>query len=400
MNSVPKNLPKTAGVYLFKKGRNILYVGKAAILQNRVRSYFDKDLIAGRGPSIVKMVKAADSVETIKTGSVLEALLLEAALIKRLKPKFNVKEKDDRSFYVITISKEDYPKIELVRARKILLPKEVKKFRFVAGPFPSATELKIALKIIRKIFPFRTKCRPNSGRMCLDAQMGLCPGVCAGMISSEKYISEIKRLEMFLSGKKKDLLTKLKLEMGVLAKEHKFEEADFIRKKMFALSHIQDISLIKTDRPAQNNLRIEAYDISHLGGEEMVGAMAVVSDGEFMKGESRLFKIKSVQGQNDVACLKEIIYRRMGHPEWPMPKLIVVDGGFPQKRGVEKVLEAIGVAIPVVAVLKDQYHRPKTILGLEKKEKNWSDGHILLANQKSHQVAVSFNMKRIRRKRI
>ena len=168
-------VPDEPGVYLFKKGRKILYIGKATSLRDRVRSYFSLDLVNGRGSAIVAMVAEANSLAYRRTDSVLEALILEANEIKKNQPIYNSKEKDDKSYNYITITKEDFPKVLVTRGSGTF------------GPFPHGAELKEALKIIRKIFPYRDdKCK-LIGKPCFNAQLGLCPGPCAGWILKKDY---------------------------------------------------------------------------------------------------------------------------------------------------------------------------------------------------------------------
>src|SRR3989344_5544176 len=181
-----KKIPDKSGVYFFKKGKDILYIGKATSLRDRVKSYLGKDLIETRGPILVDMVFQADRVEYKVTESVLEAIILEANLIKKYQPKYNTKEKDDKSYNYAVITKEDFPRVLLIRGREL----EAKvggvhelniKYKF--GPYPNGSAIKEGLKIIRKIFPYRDKCNPSKGspwKPCFNRQIGLCPGVCSG----------------------------------------------------------------------------------------------------------------------------------------------------------------------------------------------------------------------------
>jgi excinuclease ABC subunit C len=185
------NLPDTPGCYFFRDADNkILYIGKATSLKSRVRSYFDTDLINTRGLKVVSMVKAASSVTFTETQSVLEALILEAQLIKQHQPYFNTKEKDDKSFYGVVITKEDFPRVLLVRMRDLEKKVPVELQKYIFGPFTNGNSIKEALKITRKIFPFRDKCEIGQSKPCFNAQLGLCPGVC-GIFSIYKQPSSI-----------------------------------------------------------------------------------------------------------------------------------------------------------------------------------------------------------------
>ncbi len=396
-------IPDTPGVYFFlsNKGK-ILYIGKATSLRSRVRSYFTKDIENTRGPLIVQMLEIAKKVDFIKTDSVLEALILEASLIKKHKPKYNTKEKDNKSHNYIIITKEDFPRVLVVRARELDLDtsKYVVKNKF--GPFPQGNILKDAMKIIRKIFPFRDKCKPfinttaKHGDACFNRQIGLCPGVCSGEISKTDFRKIISNIKIFLSGKKTMLVKKLEREMDTLAKKQEFEKASKIKKTIFALKHIQDVSIIK-ENPSfggqtseLGGMRIEGYDVAHISGQHMVGVMVVIEDGQIKKNQYRKFKIKTVSGINDTASLKEILERRFAHSDWQYPKLVVIDGGRAQKNIAEKVLKNLKIKIPVVSVLKNEKHNPKNILGNKNVIKQY-EKEILLTNFESHRFAINYH---------
>jgi len=408
------SIPESPGVYFFIGNRKkILYIGKATSLRSRVRSYFGKDIIKTRGEHIVLMVEQSKRIDFIKTDSVLEAIILEANLIKKHQPKYNTKEKDDKSFNYVVITKEDFPRVLLVRAKELFGGKaskpasKPKKYdiKYMFGPFPQGAVLKDALKIIRKIFTFRDKCLPittNSPRNyvknkpCFNRQIGLCPGVCSGEVSKKEYAKTIQNIRLFFEGKKSQVIKKLKKEMMEVAKKLEFERAEKIKKTIFALEHIQDVSLIKghMDRnigcQTPNISRVEAYDVAHISGKYIVGVMTVIEDGEIKKSDYRKFKIKGFEGVDDTKALKEILERRLAHSEWQLPRLIVVDGGKAQKNIVEKVLNKAGIIIPVVGVVKDERHKPKNILGkkglAQKYEKD-----ILLANNEAHRFAITYH---------
>jgi len=412
------NIPDSSGVYFFVGNRRkVLYIGKAASLHSRVRSYFGKDVIKTRGEHIVSMVQQAKGVGFIKTDSVLEAIILEANLIKKHQPKYNTKEKDDKSFNYVIITKEDFPRVLLVRARELFgsLASKSKKYdvKYMFGPFPQGTVLKDALKIIRKIFPFRDKCLPAqaglpvprstsrnyvNNKPCFNRQIGLCPGVCSGEISKKEYAKIIQNARLFFEGKKSQVIKKLQKEMMYVAKKLEFERAKEIKKTIFALEHIQDIALIKETsrqsirRPTSNTFRIEAYDVAHIAGKFVVGVMTVMESGELQKKDYRKFKIKSFEGVDDTRALKEILERRLVHSEWQLPRLIVVDGGKAQKNMAEKVLKEAGLAIPVIGVVKNERHKPKHLIGkktfTEKYEKE-----ILFSNNEAHRFAITYHRK-------
>ncbi len=395
IKEIVSKLPTTPGVYVFKHGEKILYIGKATSLRDRVRSYFNKDVVVTRSPLVSKMLQKFDNLEHIKTDSVLEALVLEAHLIKKHQPEANIKEKDNKSFNFVVITKEDYPRVLTLRGRELLNSHFLKdsdyEIEYSFGPFPNGTQLKEALKIVRKMFPYRDKCEPLSGKPCFNRQIGLCPGVCSGEISKESYAEHIQNIKLFFEGNKKKLLKNLEKQMQGFAKNKEFENANLIKRTLFTLNHIQDVSLIKEERlvSSVNTFRIESYDIAHMSGQNVVGVMTVVEDGEINKSEYRKFKIKENPGVNDTKALSEVLSRRLGHIEWRFPDLIVVDGGVAQKNILNKILKQNNLDIPVVSVVKDDRHKAREILG----DKKWLkyEREILLSNAEAHRYAIGFH---------
>jgi excinuclease ABC subunit C len=387
-------LPDTPGVYFFRGSRKkILYIGKATSLRERVRSYFSPDLTETRSPLIEAMVEKARSVDFIQTDSVLEALILEAQLIKKHKPPHNTDGKDDKSYNFVIITDEKFPRVLIKRERDLSKKNRKEKAKYIFGPFPHGTQLKEAVKIVRKIFPFRDTCTPHSKKPCFNRQIGLCPGVCSDEITERDYRKIIRNIRLFFEGKKSSLLNTLRREMIYAAQKLEFEEAGQIKKTIFALEHIQDVALIKDESfKTPNGFRIEAYDIAHLSGMFVVGVMTVVEGGEVKKSEYRTFKIKGFQGVDDTKSLREILERRLAHTEWPLPKLIVVDGAVAQKNVAEQVLREKGVKIPVASVVKNEYHKPKDILG-DRTLKESYEKQIILANSEAHRFALSFHRK-------
>ena len=434
--------PDTPGVYIFKSTSRrqkaeskILYIGKATSLKDRVRSYFSTDIVNTRGLLIYKMLGEFTDIDFIKTDSVLEALILEANLIKKHQPEANTIDKDDKSFNYVVITKEDFPRVLVVRGRELEKFTTIYRSKFKNekldilysfGPFTNGGQLKEALKLVRKIFPYRDKCLPFQDKPlalrslgeagCFNRQIGLCPGVCTGEISKVEYAKQIRNIVLFFEGKKKQLVKNLEKQMKSFAKNREFEKANIAKHTLFALNHIRDVALIKSDLchgVNENNFphqsasglrpfRIESYDIAHMSGENVVGVMTVVEDGEINKSEYRKFSArggsafggKTVLGNgkaNDSKALKEVLSRRLAHIEWRMPNLIVVDGGVAQKNAIEKILDENGVQIPVVSVVKDERHKPKEILG----DKKWLkfEREILLSNNEAHRFAIGYHRK-------
>jgi excinuclease ABC subunit C len=442
-------IPDKPGVYFFKKtspqpspGRRgspfpfqgkardeVLYIGKATSLRDRTKSYFSKDLIQTRGPLIIDMVFKANKLEWQETDSVLEAIILEANLIKKHQPYYNTKEKDDKSFNYVCITKEKLPKVIVIRGRRLseienfsgfTLPRvrggthTIQNFqsRAIFGPYTNSPQLREAMKIIRRIFPFLD----DKSKNCLEfyQQINLAPD----LNDRKLYLQNIRNIKLFFSGKKQQILKNLKKEMKNYAKNREFEKAGEIKRQIFALQHINDVALLK-ENFADNKIfdpapffgrrkgnkagpsdakisssasffRIEAYDIAHMGGKNMVGVMTVVEGGEVTKSEYKKFRIRTQSNANDTGALREVLERRMAHPEWPYPSLIVLDGGVAQLHAGMSVLKKLSLKIPVVAVLKDEKHKPKDILG----DKNFTlkyKREILLANSEAHRFAIAYH---------
>ena len=399
------NIPDSPGIYRFLganptshkaskgKGAKILYIGKAASLRDRVRSYFAADLVKGRGARIVGMVAAATSLEWTVTDSVLEALILEANLIKKHQPQYNVDEKDNKSFNYLIITKEDFPRVLVIRGRELFGPEGSKlRTKKIFGPFPQG--LREALKIIRRIFPYRDACVPNSGKACFNRQIGLCPGVCSGEMNKDQYAERIAHICELFSGNFKGLKRDLARTMKEAAKDEEFEKAAALRRQIEALNHIRDVSLIKDEHRIApgGGTRIEAYDVAHTSGEETVGVMTVVAGGEPVKSAYRKFKIQSAKN-NDVAALKEMLSRRLAHAEWPLPRVFVVDGGKGQLNAARSILRDAGIGIALVGVVKNAKHQPERLIGDERAIAAHQKD-ILLANAEAHRFAITWHKKR------
>lgn len=403
-----KNLPDKPGIYMFLDShKEILYIGKATSLRDRVKSYFSKDLIETRGPLIVDMVFKAKDISHIETDSVLEALILEANLIKKHQPKYNTKEKDNKSFNYVCITKGDIPLVVVERGRHIDFENKqttTHKFQAIFGPFANGGALREALKIVRKIFPYIDPASAKKHNTEFYRQLGLAPDTQKEGMKKE-YQKTIKNLMYFFDGKKDKVIKNLEKEMKSFAKVQEFEKADMCKRRIFGLQHIRDVALIKEDdlyekgdSKGRTDFRIEAYDVAHIQGSEMVGVMTVVTNNEVDKKEYRKFKIKTVRGANDTASLEEILTRRLGHATWQLPNLIVLDGGIAQYNTAERVLREKGFNIDFVSVVKDERHKPKDFLGQKslilKHKKS-----ILLANSEAHRFAITYH-RMLRSKRI
>ncbi len=404
MNSkqlINRKSPTGPGIYIFRDYRKRpLYIGRATSLKNRIKSYADADLIVTRGPRVVDMVTKSKSITWQETDSVLEAILIEGALIKRYQPPANVDERDDKSSQYVVITDELWPRVFLVRARDLdhyrkdgSLEYSIKKS---FGPFLEGRLIKEALVILRKLFPFKDKKAFDPRHDAFYRAIGRSPRE-SDEHAREKYLQTIEYFILFFEGKKKQLRKQLEKQMKEYASEMRFEEASRTKKLLYALDHINDIALIKRERSsAPGDFRIEAYDIAHLSGAEAVGAMTVSCRGEFTPAEYRKFKL-SQDSNDDNAGLREILSRRLNHPEWTLPDLIVVDGNEVQMKTAEGVLAARRMAIPVVAVTKDEHHKAARLIGhpdLLKVYKN----EIIALNAEVHRFAITFHRKRLRKR--
>ncbi|OGY99567.1 MAG: hypothetical protein A2945_02895 [Candidatus Liptonbacteria bacterium RIFCSPLOWO2_01_FULL_52_25] len=474
MKSLYKNLPDTPGVYLMKNSLGeLLYVGKAGNLKRRVSSYF----LRPHDTRIQTLVNQIAKIEYKKTDSALEALILEAELIKEFAPPFNIKEKDDKSFLYFEITKEKFPRVLLIRGREAR--NDVERTQISAdnfprksafsqrksaakqyGPFTSASSAREALKILRRIFPWNTHANAhnantaNDARMprkweysrhshkfadlhyggasrpCFDYEVGLCPGTCIGAVAREEYLKTVKNLRLFFEGKKKKVLRNLEKEMAVASKRLEFEKAEKLRRQIFALQHIRDVALISENNfqfPISNFQtvkRIEGYDVSNISGTSAVGSMVVFTNGELDKNEYRKFRIKMVTDSNparrhplsvvggDVGMLKEMLRRRFSRHHspiltngrmigarnkrsdernWPLPHLILIDGGRGQVNAAKSVLAERGLKIPVIGIAKGAKRKRNDIIGFVPK---WTDKRTLVrVRDEAHRFAIGYHKK-------
>lgn len=391
-------LPETPGVYIMRdKAGKILYIGKAVNLKRRVSSYFTRP----HDTRIEGLVKEIKKIDFEETGTAIEALILESNLIKKHQPPFNIKEKDDKSFLYVAITKEKYPRILLVRGKDIQEDKKL--FGAEYGPFTSASSIRESLRIIRKIFPYATHPEPSKPqtRACFDYQIGLCPGTCIGAISKKDYLKNIKNIKLFFSGKKERIIKSLESEMKRASKTLNFERAGELKRQLFALQHIQDVALIKEDKISGiknselkiRNFRIEGYDISNISGTSAVGSMVVFTNNEPDKSEYRKFKIKTVFKPDDFGMLKEVLERRLGN-NWPLPDLFLIDGGRGQVSAIRGILDMAGIKIPVVGIAKGPERKRNDVTG---EIPSFTDLKTLIKiRDEAHRFAISYH-KKIRR---
>lgn len=389
-------LPDTPGVYFMKNAAgDILYVGKAGNLRRRVASYFARP----HDSRIEKLVREIRAIDYRKTDTAIEALILEAELIKEFMPPYNVREKDGTSFLYVEITKEPFPRVHLVRGKD---PMRGRRF----GPFTSASSAREAYRIVRRIFPFSTHLTEDvhitrnldgslKYRPCLDYQIGLCPGTCTGAISKAEYCRTIRRITLFFEGKKKQVLRTLEKEMRAASKVLQFERAERARRQIFALQHIQDVAVIAdrelaVERPGARRHRIEGYDVSNISGTSAVGSMVVFVNGAPDKNEYRKFRIKTVEGANDVAMLREVLTRRFRN-NWPLPDIMLVDGGAPQVNAARRVLRRFRVAVPVVGLAKGPERKRNDVVG--RMPAGVDLATLIKVRDEAHRFAISYHRK-------
>lgn len=359
-----KTLPRSAGVYFHKaKSGEIIYVGKAAVLKNRVRQYFqstrDMDI------KTRALVAEIDDTDWVETESEIDALFLESEMVKRYMPRFNILLRDDKSQLFVRISmKDEIPYVCFTR-------NPADDGAEYHGPYYNGVAVKKALRYLRKVFPYYTK-PPGSGRPDLDYHLGLSPGVESGKATVEEYKATLRKLIRYLKGERVTLTREIERDMKTAAGLHEFEQAAQLRNKLQNLKELQrrimfgdkeflDISkdralskltdlLMLTKTPA----RIEGYDISHMSGTNVVASMVVFTNGVSDRSSYRKFKMTKQQN-DDYANMYETIYRRTSEKNiksWGMPDLLLIDGGKGQLDAALKALEARQLTIPTVSVAK------------------------------------------------
>ncbi len=350
-----KSLPDNPGVYIFEDAQGkIIYVGKAKFLKKRVRSYFNR-FLASKTQAMVSQF-ADIEYKLCQTESL--ALILEANLVHKYKPKYNVSLRDDKSFPLVKITNEDFPAVCITRKR-------INDGSRYFGPYTSAGLLKGALRIIRKHFPYR-----SCERMAQEARMyykiGLAPD--PDKESRKEYAKTIENICLILDGKTGTLVKKLSREMNLKSKEQKFEEAAKIRDQVEALSVMSESAGHYSRKEELKDLkdllqlaklpeRIEAFDISNIYGKEATGSMVNFYKGLPDKDRYRRFRIKTVETINDYKMLAEVVRRRYSgslKEELALPDLILIDGGKSHLSVADYELEKLSLRIPLVSIAKDR----------------------------------------------
>lgn len=371
------SLPEKPGVYLFKDKKNkVIYVGKAKSLKKRVSSYFAD----GRphDAKTIKLLENIHSVDHIVVASEIEAFLLEANLIKKYQPFYNINFKDDKFYPYVETKKGKQPYLIITRK------KNDPKAKYY-GPYIEAGSLKTVLKLLRRIFPFQSV-KNHPKRTCLYFHLGLCPCLLTHPENKERTLRNIKCLENFLKGKKEKVISTLKQEQRMYVKSEEFEKAKEIQDKIDKIiiitgesyspfryiekpdyyneriqNELKSLQLIlETHLTTYNGRglelnrlnRIECYDISNLSGREATGSMVVFINGDAAKKYYRRFKIRFKQTPDDYTMIKETLSRRLKHSEWELPNLVVIDGGKGQVSSALEILAKNNVNVPVIGLAK------------------------------------------------
>lgn len=358
-----KTLPSAPGVYFHKNDQGeVIYVGKAAVLKNRVRQYFQN---TEKDPKTEALVKEIAMTDWIVVDTEMDALFLESEMIKRYMPKWNILLRDDKTVSYVRIDmKSEVPYVSMTRQ-----PLDDK--ATYIGPFYAKNTVATALRILRKVFPYYDK--PYDGKKTLNTDLGLTPGIETGKSTPAEYKKDLRKLIRYLEGDREKLIKDLEKEMKQEAKAKNFERAAELRNQYFGLKGLKkkivfsdkeflDISSDQALRQLQKLLnldtpprRIEGYDISHQQGTNVVASMVVFTNGAADRSEYRKFKMRS-QKNDDTANMRETLERRLKHAEWPYPDLIILDGGLGQLSAVESLTSAAGVKIPVIGRDKSGDH--------------------------------------------
>jgi excinuclease ABC subunit C len=374
-----KAFPTTPGIYLMKDADGkVIYVGKAKNLRNRASTYFTVQAAEDRRTA--ELVKHIADIDFISTDTEVDALLREARLVKDVRPRFNTELKDDKTFPYLQIRiREEFPRVEFTRKPR---RKGVKLY----GPFTSARSLRAAIQVLQRVFQFRTcslDIRSNDDRWrwfrpCLLHSIRQCTAPCNFRVSREDYRKQIRALRLVLEGKKARLIREMTEEMNQAAANLQFEKAAKLRDDMAALQklelrgdvdkdmqpevfHIDPkkglLGLKKVFGLPETPRSIEGIDIAHLGGTDTVASLVAFLDGLPFKQGYRRFKIKTVEGVDDFASMREVLSRRYSdrnRDEWGTPDLVLIDGGKGQLNAAVEAFRSLGVEPPTLISLAKQ----------------------------------------------
>lgn len=402
-----RTLPDSPGIYQFySQDGELLYVGKSVSIRKRVASYFaTKDL----GPKTTKLVSQITNIGYIKVFSEFEALMLESDLIRQNKPFYNVIAKDDKSPIYIKITKEEVPLIALSRKT------DLTKGEFVKGPFPSSKMTKLVLKQIRKILPYCQHKNPK--KPCLYVHLGLCPYPYNGEEKRETYLKTIKGIKLLLKGKVHVLKKELTDQMKYYAAAQKYEKASETKKRLQYLEYltmqfhdpkeflnspglvddtiekrVEDLKQVLNLSKKPN--RIECYDISNVQGKNATGSMVVFAAGVSDKSQYRRFRVRVIDTPNDFLMMEEVLTRRFKN-DWPLPDLIVIDGGKGQLGIGVEVLNKLNLNIPIIGLAKryEEIYQPDDPKPIKLKQDSPARQLLQAIRDEAHRFAITYHRK-------
>ena len=399
-----KKLPASPGVYFHKdKTGEIIYVGKAVVLKNRVRQYFHN---TKKDPKTEALVREIVDTDWIVVDTEMDALFLESEMIKRYMPKWNILLRDDKTVSYVRIDmNHEVPYISFTRT-----PQDDK--ATYIGPFYGKLVVEKSLRILRKIFPYYTK--PYDDKKTLDTDLGLTPGIEINKSTPKDYKRNLKKLIRYLEGNRKELLKELEKTMYEESEKGNYELAAEARDQIFGLKELQkkivfsdkeflDISsdqalrqlqmLLHLERPPR---RIEGYDISHQSGTNTVASMVVFTNGAADRKEYRKFKIRT-STNDDLKSMQEVISRRLKHTEWEFPDLIILDGGIGQLNAILPLVEPY--KIPVIGRDKSGDHSHNATFKIIMKDQDpietSGESHIAKLitriDEESHRFAITYH---------
>lgn len=405
-----KTLPSAPGVYFHKnKQGEIIYVGKAAVLKNRVRQYFQN---TEKDPKTTALVAEIYDTDWIVVDTEMDALFLESEMIKRYMPKWNILLRDDKTVSYVRIDmKSPVPYVSMTRQ-----PLDDK--ATYIGPFYAKATVATALRTLRKVFPYYDK--PYDGKKTLNTDLGLTPGIEVGKTTPSEYKKTLRKLIRYLEGEREKLIREIEKEMKTEAKLEHYERAAELRNQYFGLKGLKK-KIVFSDKEFLNissdqalkqlqkllNLsapprRIEGYDISHEQGTNVVASMVVFTNGVSDRAEYRKFKMRR-QKNDDTGNMRETIERRLKHKEWEYPNLIILDGAEGQINAVKDLL--VSAKIPVIGRDKSGDHTKNAPVHIVIPDENEpsgfrsvifsSDSHVakLIAriDDESHRFAITYH---------
>ncbi len=362
--------------WFLDKNGNVLYVGKAKNLKKRISSYTYLSRLPAR---TLQLVQTATTIKTQNLDSELEALLVEAELIRTYRPPFNILLKDDKSPIYIQITDEKFPRVNMVRKSEII-SQHLK--GTILGPFQTTYKLREVMDLARRIFPWcneRGNAPQPQSKACFYYHIGLCPGACVGEVNATTYQAQVHELMLFLRGKKRQVTKNLQQAMKDAATQENYEQAAILRDQLRVITEVTQpqyklkpdllLSTSLTDNQAQDRTihlrrilhnylhtpanyqlrRLEGYDVSNISGQLAAVAMVTFENGQPAKDQYRLFNIRTLNTPNDYHMLKEAIIRRQNHPDWGRPDLVIIDGGKGQLRAALSVWRW---RCPVISIAK------------------------------------------------